>query len=78
MTYRQDSDFYSPYGAIEKVKELPDNLEEYIQQYGEDHQNDEIIVKKTKPIAWFVSNCDANSNRMEYVKGICRCAGRMA
>ena len=69
MTYRQDSDFYSPYGSIQKTQELPENLPDYIQKYGEDHQDDEIIRGKTKAIAWFVSNCEANSNRLEYVKG---------
>jgi hypothetical protein len=31
MTFRRDSDFYTPYGRIEATSNLPENLEQYIQ-----------------------------------------------
>ena len=54
MTYRTDSDIYTPYG---KVYECHSNWK---QKYSFDN--------KTKSIAWFVSNCKTPSNRETYVK----------
>jgi hypothetical protein len=74
MTYRADSDFYTPYGRIvqnvehPKTKELSE-LSELIKDFAEKEKN-KIVGKKTKAIAWFVSNCDTPSNRMEYVKAL--------
>ena len=31
MTFRTDSDFYTPYGKIEATAKLPDNINEYMQ-----------------------------------------------
>ena len=36
MTYRQDSDFYTPYGKVQPISSsLPSNLDEHIQQFGD-------------------------------------------
>ena len=57
MTYRQDSDFYTPYGKVHPISSsLPSNLDEHIQQFGDEnkgiHSNLDItnlnIVKKTQ------------------------------
>ena len=69
MTFRKDSDFYTPYGTIEAISELPENVDEYMQEFGERNKNADYVTRKKKPVAWFVSNCDTPSNRMEYVKG---------
>lgn len=70
MTYRSDSDFYTPYGKIVRTsKELPDNLEEFIANFGSEN-SDKITETKKHSVAWFVSNCDTPSNRMEYVKAL--------
>ena len=54
MTYRYDSDIFMPYGQI-----LPRS----------NSKNYKCPVKrKTKAVAWFVSNCETHSNREEYVK----------
>ena len=38
MTYRQDSDFYTPYGKVKPISSLlPSNLDEYIQQFGDEN-----------------------------------------
>ncbi|VDP00346.1 unnamed protein product [Soboliphyme baturini] len=59
MTYRRDSDIFSPYMLVEKNKNVL-------------QQNDEQLTKlakgKTKHIAWFVSNCHTSSGRELYVK----------
>ena len=31
MTFRTDSDFYTPYGSIEAISNLPENLDQHIQ-----------------------------------------------
>ena len=31
MTFRTDSDFYTPYGKIEATAKLPHNIDEYLQ-----------------------------------------------
>ncbi|XP_013391751.1 glycoprotein 3-alpha-L-fucosyltransferase A [Lingula anatina] len=59
MTYRKDSDIYSPYG----LPLLDEN-------HDEAKKRDFLSVarSKTKLAAWAVSNCNAPSQRMEYVK----------
>ena len=70
MTYRQDSDFYTPYGTIKEKAELPTDLEDFIQEFPNNNINNfNSIEGKNKAVAWFVSNCDTPSNRMEYVRG---------
>ena len=71
MTYRQDSDFYTPYGKIslKGVTVLPENIEDYARKFGESQKKKSYLSTKKKALAWFVSNCDTPSNRMEYVRG---------
>ncbi|XP_013384513.1 glycoprotein 3-alpha-L-fucosyltransferase A-like [Lingula anatina] len=59
MTYRMDSDIYSPYGFPLLDK-----------NHDEAKKRDFLSVarSKTKLAAWAVSNCNAPSQRMEYVK----------
>ena len=39
MTYRQDSDFYTPYGKVHPISSsLPSNLDEHIQQFGDENK----------------------------------------
>lgn len=65
MTYRQDSDFYTPYGKIEPILPLPGgvtvepppNVDEFITAFGEENQDAEYLKHKNLTIAWFVSNC---------------------
>ena len=39
MTFRQDSDFYTPYGRVQPISSsLPSNLDEYIQQFGDENK----------------------------------------
>ena len=40
------------------------------QEFGERNKNAEYLSRKKRPVAWFVSNCDTPSNRMEYIKGM--------
>ena len=69
MTYRRDSDIPFLYGHVNKVKAHPENeteLDLLIDSYGKEHSN--MRGNKTKPVAWFVSQCGSANNRMEYVK----------
>lgn len=71
MTYRLDSDISLPYGSIEQVRPLPDNLESFIQDFGE--KNRHLALKERRNstkahAAWFVSNCRSFSGREELVK----------
>ncbi|KAK7066658.1 Alpha-(1,3)-fucosyltransferase 7, partial [Halocaridina rubra] len=52
FTYRQDSDFYNPYGYIYR-RRLPLPIEDF--------QN--IAASKTKLAAWFVSHCETVGKR---------------
>ncbi|XP_050388463.1 3-galactosyl-N-acetylglucosaminide 4-alpha-L-fucosyltransferase FUT3-like [Patella vulgata] len=56
MTYRLDSTIPIPYGQVlhRPVREQPDLKQ--------------ILVKKTKLIAWVVSNCVTESQRRKYVQ----------
>ena len=62
MTYRLDSDISNPYGNVKK-KEIPS-----VKQWKE-----ETWTKRTKEVAWMVSNCDnLQSKRQNYVKQLQR------
>lgn len=56
QTYRWDSDIPMPYGVVCK-RDKPKKM-----------NYDEILKKKKKSVAWMVSNCEAPSKRLEYVK----------
>ncbi|XP_076444061.1 alpha-(1,3)-fucosyltransferase C-like [Babylonia areolata] len=58
FSYRIDSDFFRPYGDFELRTEPA--WKNYTQ----------IMLKKTKPVAWFVSNCETSSNREQYVSAM--------
>jgi len=69
MTYRQDSDFHHPYGHLVQIKDHPQDemdLGSLIQGFGVKNKN--MAKGKTKPVAWFVSNCDSMSRRENYVE----------
>lgn len=74
MTYRRDSDFPIPYYEFKLKEPLPfdvnDNYKsrEYIKEFGGKMAGK--FVNKTKPAAWFVSNCGALSKRQDYVKSL--------
>jgi len=56
QSYRYDSDIYMYYGTYcKREKPIPIN-------YGE------ILKHKSKLVAWFVSNCNDKSRRIDYVK----------
>ncbi|XP_033739801.1 alpha-(1,3)-fucosyltransferase C-like [Pecten maximus] len=58
ISYRRDSDIYSPYGIIEKKENIDKNITS---------QNLSINWDaKTKDVVWFVSNCKSFSMRYEY------------
>ncbi len=65
MSFRQDADFYLPYGRIVQVKEHPPpgpELDELIRKYGEDNKH--LVGNRTATnAAWFVSNCNTPSQR---------------
>ncbi|RUS78860.1 hypothetical protein EGW08_013402 [Elysia chlorotica] len=57
-SYRTHSDVFVPYGRLVfQPKPLADRPNYY-----------EIAQKKTKTVAWFVSNCNTPSRRMDYVR----------
>ena len=56
MTYRTDSDIFYPYGFLVFRSRPP--LKNYT----------EIAFNKTKPVAWFVSNCNTQSRRLQYIQ----------
>ena len=57
-TYRSDSTIVAPYGKWQyynnKVRQLP--------------LKRNYLANKTKSVAWFVSNCETENERMEYAK----------
>ena len=55
MSFRRDSDLYFPWGKI--IPTVRDTSVDF----------DEIYSKKTKDVAWMVSNCDTPSKREVYV-----------
>lgn len=56
-SYRLDSDIFTPYGRIVKRKNLIE-------------RSKVNLKKKTKSIAWIVSNCRTNSRRGRYVRDL--------
>lgn len=55
-TYRQDSDIVAPYEKWEYYDPRVKQLE----------QDRNYAFNKTKKVAWFVSNCNARNNRLQY------------
>jgi hypothetical protein len=41
-------------------------LQKFIEKFGQD--NSDLRGSKNRPIAWFVSNCDSESKREDYVR----------
>lgn len=69
MTYRTDSDFRFAYGKVDQVKAHPveeSTLDQLIQSFGV--ENSHLASGKSKPVAWFVSNCETQSQREKYAK----------
>ena len=66
MTYRQDSDIFTPYGSVTQMKVLPDDLEVAVAEFGLSHAH--MISSKEPRAAWFVSHCDTESQREHFVK----------
>ncbi|KAK7113411.1 alpha-(1,3)-fucosyltransferase C-like [Littorina saxatilis] len=58
MTYRRDSDIFVPYGKLSLRTEAALPARNFTQ----------LALNKTKPVAWFVSNCVTQSAREAYVK----------
>ena len=54
MTYRRDSDIYVPYGSVQKCDRK--------------WNKEDLFDKKSKSVAWIVSNCLTPGNREGYVK----------
>ncbi|KAK7486444.1 hypothetical protein BaRGS_00022368 [Batillaria attramentaria] len=59
MTYRRDSDIYFGYGDLSK-RPVPSPRQDLVQVYR----------KKTKMVAWFVSNCNTPSKREDFVAAL--------
>lgn len=55
-TYRHDSDIVYPY---DKWAYYDENVRQAAKTWN-------VAANKTKKVAWYVSNCDAQSNRLEY------------
>ncbi|XP_063220599.1 alpha-(1,3)-fucosyltransferase C-like [Bacillus rossius redtenbacheri] len=81
MTYRRSSDLYYPYGWVapisnaRKVLVLPSsNPPQWIAPNyslsSADPSLNVLLGRKTKLVAWFVSNCDSNSKRFRYVEAL--------
>lgn len=58
ISYRLDSDFFSPYGDFRPISTDTDTKIIEVM----DHLAD-LLQNKTKKVAWFVSNCATNSKR---------------
>ncbi|CAG9768581.1 unnamed protein product [Ceutorhynchus assimilis] len=57
-TYRRDSDIVAPY---ERWTYFDPEVKQQV-------QNKDYSVNKTKKVAWFVSNCGARNNRLQYAR----------
>ncbi|XP_059152091.1 alpha-(1,3)-fucosyltransferase fut-1-like [Physella acuta] len=55
MSFRRDSDIRTYYGLVRKRKHIREK------------NYTSILASKTRLVAWFVSNCNTNSKREEYV-----------
>ena len=60
MTYSRTSDIYRPYGECQQLTSK--------QRTDADKQVNDIIVKKSRLVAWLVSNCYSTSRREKYVR----------
>ena len=74
MTYRQDSDFYLPYGRFHKIKTHPEGeeLKKYIKEFGLKNQHLARTGKNVTSLraAWFVSHCATQARREKFVKSM--------
>ncbi|XP_014468184.1 PREDICTED: alpha-(1,3)-fucosyltransferase C-like isoform X2 [Dinoponera quadriceps] len=75
MTYRLDSDILWSYDNIEDAKTgdllaPAENPDWGVYQNGEavDETILDVVRGKSKPVIWFVSNCNAKSGRLKYVE----------
>ncbi|KAG7201154.1 hypothetical protein KM043_003945 [Ampulex compressa] len=89
MTYRLDSDILLPYGIIVDSKNdemiapsMKVDWKALENDTGTTEAEDEepsalsgLVKGKRKPVTWFVSNCPAQSGRLEYVKELSRHIG---
>ena len=65
MTYRRDSDIYSPYsGYFEKVTNEADSIAKLAPKWEVYRQH------RTKKVAWVVSNCFTLNARLAYAKSL--------
>ena len=68
MTFRLDSDFPFLYGHIDKIEDHSTDesaVNALIEKFGQ--ENSELKGNKNKAVAWFVSNCNSESLREDYV-----------
>ena len=80
MTYRFDSDIPRPYGWVEPIDGsyvYPTDRDSILWRPYQDTRAEEVkakykevMAKKDKKVAWIVSNCNTNSQREAYVKGL--------
>jgi len=71
MTYRLDSDIYRPYGWLSESNSEEVYPSPKLQWMTPPEMGTEQIRtkhKKTKMVAWIVSNCNTHSNREDYVE----------
>lgn len=73
MTYRRDSDVVQPYGWIQPIGtfSLNPSVEE-INREMELAVKRKTTNKKTKLVAWFVSNCQSKSQREQYANALAK------
>lgn len=73
-TYRRDSDIVAPYERWTYfdpqvgIEEHVSRLLPVHPQVKQKAQNKDYAANKTKKVAWFVSNCGARNNRLQYAK----------
>lgn len=74
MTYRLDSDVVQPYGWVEPTG--PFNLQPEWQEISNAmkiaSKNKSNKINKTKMAAWFVSNCQSQSQREQYANALAK------
>ena len=72
MTYKQNSDFYLPYGRVVKIKEHPPagspELAKLIEDFGQNNKHLAHNRSSVGNAAWFVSHCATQARREKYVK----------
>ena len=70
MTTRKNSDIFLPYGRIVKIKDHPPpgpELDALIQEFGQNNQHLAQNRSNIPNAAWFVSNCETQSHREQFV-----------